>query len=440
LLHGELYQPYLYRVFSESKAYVLGIVIGFLSLAVFMTAFLFFLTRKERVTDWRAFFKVERLDIRGIWLCFGLGVLLQTLNAAFLWNFVLKPVRDFLSSLGLSGSAIGLGTGGTVPALAPNQAILLTVFLLVFWWLEVPEELFFRGYLQNKFQSIVGKNTTAVISAIVWDLAHLWGLVNILERFLYGLLYGFIFRLRQNTTPTMIVHPIGNRSLLLAVIAPQIWGVTISPTSPSGILLLLGINAALIVLITAIWRFLRSDRGQPNRRKDTEKTDVARNGSESTGTGQGTPPCLPIRGRWGVNSYLMKTATQFWLIEILISGFNFFVLMNLVYEPRWGNLIAHQIGMSTRIAYIFVIAFFLLRTVKKYETRDLFHVGILWLGLTLLFEWGGSFIIRRPVEEIVIGWNIFAGYMWPYVLLTYFSANLIVGTVLHPGKKRMGVM
>ncbi len=419
MLHGELYKPYLYRVFSESKAYVLGIVIGFLSLAVFMTAFLFFLTRKERVTDWRAFFKVERLDIRGIWLCFGLGVLLQTLNAAFLWNFVLKPVRDFLSSLGLSGSAIGLGTGGTVPALAPNQAILLTVFLLVFWWLEVPEELFFRGYLQNKFQSIVGKNTAAVISAIVWDLAHLWGLVNILERFLY---------------------PIGNRSLLLAVIAPQIWGVTISPTSPSGILLLLGINAALIVLITAIWRFLCLDRGQPDRPQDTEKMDVARNGSESAGPGQGTPPHLPIRGRWGVNTYLMKTATQFWLIEILISGFNFFVLMNLVYEPRWGNLIAHQIGMSTRITYIYVIAFFLLRTVKKYETRDLFHVGILWLGLTLLFEWGGSFIIRRPVEEIVIGWNIFAGYMWPYVLLTYFSANLIVGTVLHPGKKRMGGM
>ncbi len=118
-----------------------------------------------------------------------------------------------------------------------------------------------------------------------------------------------------------------------------------------------------------------------------------------------------------MNTLLLKTAIRVWLMEILVSGFNFFVLMNLVYEPTWGVLVAHQIGMSTRIGYIFVFAYFLLRFVKEYETKDLIHVGFLWLGLTLLFEWGGSLAIGRPVEEILIGWNIFAGYMWPYVLL-----------------------
>jgi len=91
--------------------------------------------------------------------------------------------------------------------------------------------------------------------------------------------------------------------------------------------------------------------------------------------------------------------------------------------------------MSTRNEYIFVFAYFLLRFVKEYDARDLVHVGILWLGLTLIFEWCGSLAIGRPVEEILIGWNIPAGYMWPYVLLTYLLSNLIVGTVLHPSKK-----
>lgn len=121
-------------------------------------------------------------------------------------------------------------------------------------------------------------------------------------------------------------------------------------------------------------------------------------------------------------------------MEVLVSGFNFFVLMNMVYEPRWGTLAAHQIGMSTRIAYIFGFAYYLLRFVKEYEARDLIHVGVLWLGLTLLFEWGGSFAIGRPVDEILIGWNVFEGYMWPYVLLAYFSSAFIVGTILKPGK------
>ena len=135
-----------------------------------------------------------------------------------------------------------------------------------------------------------------------------------------------------------------------------------------------------------------------------------------------------------MNTRLLKTAVRVWLMEILVSAFNFFVLMNLVYEPRWGELAAHRIGMSTRIVYIFIFAYLLLRFVKEYDTKDLIHVGILWLGLTLTFEWAGSLAIGRPVEEILIGWNIFAGYMWPYVLLAYALSNPLVGIILHPGK------
>jgi hypothetical protein len=136
-----------------------------------------------------------------------------------------------------------------------------------------------------------------------------------------------------------------------------------------------------------------------------------------------------------MNTVLLKTAVRVWLMEILVSGFNFFVLMNFVYEPRWGTLVAHQIGMSSRILYISIFAYLLLRYVKNYETKDLVQVGFLWLGMTLVFEWGGSLAMGRPVEEILIGWNIFVGYMWPYVLLAYLLAPLIVGSILRPGKK-----
>lgn len=138
-----------------------------------------------------------------------------------------------------------------------------------------------------------------------------------------------------------------------------------------------------------------------------------------------------------MNTYLMKTAIRVWLMEIIIAGLNFFILMKSIYEPRFGPLIAHQIRMFTCIIVIFVFAFPLLRYVKDYEVIDLIHVGFLWLGLTLLFEWGGSFAIGRSVEEILIGWNIFRGHMWPYVLLSYFSSNLILGTILQLGKKNL---
>ncbi len=136
-----------------------------------------------------------------------------------------------------------------------------------------------------------------------------------------------------------------------------------------------------------------------------------------------------------MNTVLLKLGVRVWLIETIVSGFNFFVLMGLIYEPIWGELGAHQIGMSTRIVYIFVFAYFMLRYAKKYEVKDLVSIGFLWLGLELLFEWGGSLTIGRSVQEILIGWNIFNGFMWPFVLLTYLFANLIIGTILHPGKE-----
>jgi hypothetical protein len=139
-----------------------------------------------------------------------------------------------------------------------------------------------------------------------------------------------------------------------------------------------------------------------------------------------------------MNKHLLHIAARMWLIETLFSIFNFFFLMNLVYEPAWGGLVAHQIGMSTRIVVIVILAYLLLRYVKEYETIDLVHVGLLWLGLELLFEWGGSLLVGRSVEDILIGWNIFAGYIWPYVLLTYLLSNLVIGVAFHPGKRTTG--
>lgn len=119
-------------------------------------------------------------------------------------------------------------------------------------------------------------------------------------------------------------------------------------------------------------------------------------------------------------------------MQIIVAGFNFFILMNLIYQPLWGELIAHQIGMTTRIIINFVFAYLLLQHADDYNTQDLILVGILWLVLTLIFEWGGSLVIGRSVEEILVGWNIFAGYMWPYVLLSYLLAPIIVGKMINP--------
>jgi hypothetical protein len=91
-------------------------------------------------------------------------------------------------------------------------------------------------------------------------------------------------------------------------------------------------------------------------------------------------------------------------------------------------------GMSTRIAYVVVIAYFLDRFARADSAREFVAAGAFWMLLWLAFEWSGSFLTRRPVHEILEGWHVEDGYMWPYVLLAYLLAPTIVGLLLSPGR------
>ena len=133
-----------------------------------------------------------------------------------------------------------------------------------------------------------------------------------------------------------------------------------------------------------------------------------------------------------MSRHLAELTFRVFLAELAVSAINYFVLMRRVYEPRWGELRAHRIGMSTRIAYIFVFAFVLLDSSQGYTTADTAVAGAFWTAMILAFEWIGSFIQRRPVHEILAGWNVARGYMWPFVLLAYLLSPLLVGLTLHP--------
>jgi hypothetical protein len=51
--------------------------------------------------------------------------------------------------------------------------------------------------------------------------------------------------------------------------------------------------------------------------------------------------------------------------------------------------------MGTRMAYLFVFAYFLVYFAHDYSAVSLIYVGLFWMGLMLDFGWGGSLLIRR---------------------------------------------
>jgi hypothetical protein len=134
-----------------------------------------------------------------------------------------------------------------------------------------------------------------------------------------------------------------------------------------------------------------------------------------------------------VDTDILKYVFRIWVCEIAVSAFNYFVLMQRVYQPRWGELRAHRIGMTTRIVYIVGFAYVLDHSAHLDQVGDYLLAGAYWTLMVLAFEWVGSLLIRRPVKEILVGWHVERGYMWPYVLLTYLFSPLVVGVLFAPG-------
>ncbi len=134
-----------------------------------------------------------------------------------------------------------------------------------------------------------------------------------------------------------------------------------------------------------------------------------------------------------MNSYLLMITFRVWFCEIAVSAVNYFVLMKRTYEPRVGVLSAHRIGMTTRIIYIFGFAYVLVRVAEVDTVSEMLLAGAFWLVLVLGFEWVGSLILRRPIHEILEGWHVERGYMWPYVLAAYLFSPLVVGLLVNHG-------
>jgi len=119
------------------------------------------------------------------------------------------------------------------------------------------------------------------------------------------------------------------------------------------------------------------------------------------------------------------TTFRVWLVEIPVAAVNAFVLMDRVWAPRVGELHAHQIAMVTRMVLALALAFVIVRLAHDHRAGSLLLAGLFWMGLWLGFEWLGSLLIGRPVEEILVGWHIERGYLWPFVLMTYLLAPLL---------------
>ena len=116
----------------------------------------------------------------------------------------------------------------------------------------------------------------------------------------------------------------------------------------------------------------------------------------------------------------------FWWFAFPFVGIFNGILRELTYKKFVGDLPAHQISTATGIIFFGIIFYFIF---KKWKIESLKHailLGIIWLSLTILFEFGfGHFIMGNSWEKLLYDYNLAEGRVWGLFLIWVLVAPVI---------------
>jgi hypothetical protein len=101
-------------------------------------------------------------------------------------------------------------------------------------------------------------------------------------------------------------------------------------------------------------------------------------------------------------------------------------IRELVFVPRLGSGPAHVISVGILSLAIVIVSWSTIAWIQPRSLADAWRVGVLWLALTLAFEFlAGHFVFGAPWSRLLADYDILRGRMWITVLLTTVLAPVV---------------
>ena len=129
----------------------------------------------------------------------------------FRWSDWKTGLRElvYFSPLVIAG---GLALGFLHPHANPLRLSIIPTWIYIFVFIAVPEELFFRAWVQNLLERRVGRRTALVITAVLFGLSHFnkraahfnWRYVVLAS--VAGIFYGRAWREQRRVPASSITH------------------------------------------------------------------------------------------------------------------------------------------------------------------------------------------------------------------------------------------
>jgi hypothetical protein len=99
-----------------------------------------------------------------------------------------------------------------------------------------------------------------------------------------------------------------------------------------------------------------------------------------------------------------------------------------VLVPRLGDAAGHVVSSLMLCVLIALLSWATIGWVHPSTPAQAVAVGVLWLVLTLVFEFGfGHFVAHKTWPELLADYNLLGGRIWLLVLLTTMASPYLLG-------------
>jgi hypothetical protein len=127
-----------------------------------------------------------------------------------------------------------------------------------------------------------------------------------------------------------------------------------------------------------------------------------------------------------VFSRSLVTWTMFIPIAVLNGAFR-----EAVYKPFTGELAAHQISTIIACIAFFTLVYFRLKNqVPDTPKVILYRIGVMWVGMTILFEFSLAGVTGAKWQQLFHDYNILKGRIWGLFLLIVLYTPVVLKTWL----------
>ena len=128
---------------------------------------------------------------------------------------------------------------------------------------------------------------------------------------------------------------------------------------------------------------------------------------------------------------VLSRAILIWMSIVPVAIVNG-IVRDVALVPYLGDPVGRAISCLTLGAAILVVGRISIRWIGPLDAIDAWTIGLLWLGLTLAFEFlAGHFVFRTPWETLIADYNVLEGRLWIVVLIAALIAPPLTFRAAH---------